>query len=46
MRIFVESLKRLFVLEQIDKNTIDKLLVQKKISDEEVAYILGKDGEE
>lgn len=45
MRIFVESLKRLYELKQINEDTINKLLSQGKITDEEVAFILEKDGE-
>lgn len=46
MRIFAESLKRLYELKQVDEETIDNLLALKKISYEEAYYILGKDGDE
>ena len=45
MRIFVESLKRLYELKQINEDTINKLLSQEKITDEEATFILEKDGE-
>lgn len=46
MRIFVESLKRLYEIKQIDNETIEKLHSLKKITEEEVVFILGKDGDE
>lgn len=45
MRIFAESLKRLYELKQVNEETIDNLLALKKISYEEAHYILGKDGD-
>lgn len=46
MRIFAESLKRLYEIKQIDETTIEKLLSLEKITEEEAFFILGKDGEE
>lgn len=44
MRIFVESLKRLYKLQQIETETVTNLQTLEKITEEEAAYILGKDG--
>ena len=45
MRIFVESLKRLFDLKQIDEETVNRLFSLNKITEEELFFVLGKDGE-
>lgn len=52
MNVIVESLRRLYTndtltVEQIEsvKESIDRLLSEKKISIKEYHYILGKDGE-
>ena len=40
MRIFVETLKRLYINKQVTKEKINQLLEQNKISEEENEYIL------
>lgn len=43
MREFVESLKRLFTNKLIGEEKIHELLANKKISEKESNYILGKE---
>lgn len=40
MNQFIESLYRLYNLNKIDENQLDKLLMQKKINQQEYAYII------
>ena len=40
MNQFVESLYRLYSLDKIDKNQLDKLLANKKINQQEYDYII------
>lgn len=42
MKQFVESLKRLYTRQLIDKDKIEKLCSNKKITEEEKAYIFSK----
>lgn len=43
MREFVNSLKRLYQVQKIDKRTVSRQLQNKKISEEECKYILDTD---
>lgn len=40
MNQFIESLYRLYNLNKIDENHLDKLLMNKKIDQQEYAYIV------
>ena len=40
MNQFIESLYRLYGLDKIDKNQLDKLLANKKINQQEYDYII------
>lgn len=40
MKQLIESLRRLYGVDKIDKNQLDKLLMSKKINQQEYDYII------
>ena len=40
MNQFVESIKRLYIIEKINKDKLDELLASKKINQQEYDYII------